>query len=295
MISWTIREEHAGLSIRSYLRTVHKFSRRLLTSIINEGGCIEVNGKEQTVKYLLRAGDELKLTFPPEKKNKYMIPENIPLDIIYEDNDLLVINKPPHVVTMPSLNHPTGTIAHGLLAYYEKHQIPYTIHIVTRLDRDTSGLMLVAKHRYCHSLLSFAQQSGQIYRTYKAIVHGHLQQTSGTINAPIGRKEGSIIERTVTQSGKKAITHYNVTEELNDYSLLHIELETGRTHQIRVHFSHVGHPLVGDDLYGGSKKYMKRQALHCYKLSFIHPITHVRKTFCIPPPHDMKQFITRHL
>src|SRR5699024_9808760 len=121
-----------------------------------------------------------------------------PLSIVYEDNDLIIINKPPHIATMPSFNHPSGTIANGLLWHYEANQLPYTVHVVTRLDRNTSGLMLIAKHRYCHALLAQAQQNGQIERAYKALVHGQLSQKCGTINERIGRKDGSMIERTVT-------------------------------------------------------------------------------------------------
>lgn len=292
MIRLKVPHEYADMSIRQYLRTIHQFSNRLLTTIIHHGGRIEVNGKRKLVNYCLKVDDELTITFPPEKKDHFMTPEDLPLEIVYEDNDLLIINKPPQMVTMPSFNHPSGTIANGILAYYEKHHIPYTVHVVTRLDRDTSGLMLIAKHRYCHSLLATAHEHGQLKRTYEAIVHGHLQANSGTINERIGRKEGSIIERTVTERGKRAITHYKVVKLLNNHAHVHIELETGRTHQIRVHFSHIGHPLAGDDLYGGSTDDINRQALHCNELSFIHPLTDKRLTFHLPTPSDMKRLIT---
>ena len=294
LMNWTIQKQHANMSIREYLRTVHKFSSRLITAIIHHGGRIEVNLKQQRVNYYLKMGDELTVQFPPEKKSQKMKAEYIPLEIIYEDDHLMVINKPSQIATMPSLNDPTGTIANGLLAYYETYRIPYAVHIVTRLDRDTSGLMLIAKHRYCHSLLASAHEHGRLKRKYEAIVHGHLQNKTGTINLRIGRKEGSIVERIVSETGKVAITHFKVVEILNNHSHIHIDLETGRTHQIRVHFSHLGHPLVGDDLYGGSIDHMKRQALHCCELSFVHPITDDKLTFKLPLPPDMKKFIVDH-
>src|SRR5699024_42782 len=154
--------------------------------------------------------------------------------------------------TAPSPHNQTGTVANGLLAYYEVNNIPYTVHAVTRLDKDTSGLLLIAKHRYSHSLLATSQLAGKVQRQYKAVIGGHLLDKEGTINAPIGRKADSIIERAVVKNGKEAITHYKVEAESEKYSFLDVELETGRTHQIRVHFSSIGHPVAGDSLYGGS-------------------------------------------
>jgi|SRR5690625_125844 len=288
---WTVKDKHQGIPIRQYLRTVHMFSSRLIKAIIHEGGKVSVNGKEQDVRYELMPGDELAIQFPPEKKPPFIRPEKIYLPIIYEDDDLLIINKPPNMATMPSVNYRRGTVANGLLAYYEQNDIPYTVHIITRLDYETSGLMLIAKHRYCHSLLAKIHQEGQLKRKYKAIVDGHLTATTGMISKRIGRKEGSIIERTVTETGKKAVTHYQVIKELKKHSFVQIELETGCTHQIRVHFSYKRHPLLGDNLYGGSTDILKRQALHCYKLSFVHPITDEDKTFYSSIPPDMKEII----
>lgn len=222
-----------------------------------------------------------------------MTPEEIPLNIVYEDNEILIINKEPNMVTSPSPYYPSGTVAHGILHYYEQNQIDHTVHIVTRLDRNTSGLLLIAKNRYIHSLLSNAVASGEIKRAYKAIVAGKLASKEGVINARIGRKEGSIIERAVVDSGKTAITYYRVEQELDDYSLVNVELATGRTHQIRVHFSHIGHPLLGDTLYGGDTKHIDRQALHCYEVRLKHPITKDEIVKQIPLPDDLKKLIAR--
>lgn len=275
--------------IRDFLQKKQHFSRRILNAIKFEGGKILVNGVERRVGHRLQSGDRLTIYFPPEKKGDFMIPENIKLSIVYEDEDILVVNKPPYMAVTPSPLQPTGTVANGVLAYYEENNIPYTVHVVTRLDRNTSGLLLIAKHRYSHSILASFQQDYEVKRKYQAIIEGSLDVVEGSIRAPISRKEGSIIERMVNKSGKQAITHYKVDQELNGHTLVKVELETGRTHQIRVHFSHLGHPLAGDDLYGGSTQFINRQALHCYELSFQHPLTNKRMFFKLPLPKDMNK------
>ncbi|WP_164669452.1 RluA family pseudouridine synthase [Virgibacillus doumboii] len=290
-MKWIIDHQHEGLTIHEYLQQVQAFSRSLIKSVIHDGGRICVNDLPKTVRYLLCGGDELLVVFPEEKKGPFMVPEGMPLSIIYEDKDVLILDKPPGTATIPSNLHPSGTIANGVLAYYEKYDIPYTFHVVTRLDKDTSGLLLIAKHRYSHSILSRSQKAGKINRKYVCVVEGHLADKKGTINAPIGRKEGSIIERTVTETGKSAVTHYSVRQEGSAHSLVDVQLETGRTHQIRVHFSYLGHSLAGDDLYGGSTALIHRQALHCYHIAFQHPTTKKNMDFSIPAADDMTQLI----
>ncbi|GAB3789792.1 RluA family pseudouridine synthase [Virgibacillus kimchii] len=291
-MEWEIDKEHEGMMIRDFLQSVHGFSRRIIKGIKFDGGKIIVNESPVTVRYQLTAGDKLKITFPPEVKGAYMLPEDLELHIVYEDTDILVIDKQPGIPVNPSLQHPTGTIANAVLGHYEKNDIPYTIHTVTRLDRDTSGLMLIAKHRYSHSILSGLQKSGEVHRHYQALVEGRLLEKEGTIDLPIGRKEGSIIERAVMENGQKAVSHYQVISEFPGYSLARIELETGRTHQIRVHFSHLGHQLLGDTLYGGKHDQIKRQALHCVELGFPHPATKDYMQFTTDLPPDMRGLIT---
>ncbi|WP_373895705.1 RluA family pseudouridine synthase [Virgibacillus natechei] len=290
-LKWTIIREHDGMSIRNYLQQIQGFSRRMLKTVKFDGGKILVNGFVQKVNFGLSAGDALHVQFPQETVGDNIKPEDMELTIVYEDAFIIVIDKPAGIPTIPSMNHASGTIANGLLGYYKKNNIPYTVHIVTRLDVDTSGLVLIAKHRLSHSLLSVSQKSGKIKRKYKAVIEGYLTKKDGTIDAPIARKENSIIERTVTETGKRAVTHYKVICELLNHSLIEIELETGRTHQIRVHFSHFARPIAGDDLYGGSTEKITRQALHCFELSVEHPSTKEIMSFQAPLLEDMTRLI----
>lgn len=287
-MQWVIEEKQSGMTIHSFLRLEKQFSRRILKAVKFDGGKITVNGTEKTVRYVLNTGDYLQVQLPKEERGTIKAVD-LPLDIVYEDDAILIINKQPGIATIPSFNHPKKTITNGVLAYYERNNIPYTVHIVTRLDRDTSGLLLIAKHRYSHSLLAKAQQEGAVQRYYTAIVEGKFCKKKGKIDANIGRKEGSIIERKVRADGQYAITNYKVMKEMKNMSLVEINLETGRTHQIRVHMAWLGHPLVGDDLYGACAQLMRRQALHCSKLVFPHPITKKQVEIELPLPTDMEK------
>lgn len=271
-MTWLIKEQHEGMILKNYMRKELSISRNILKSLKYDGEIL-INNERVDVRYKLQANDVLRVKFPPEERGFYMEAEDIPLSIVYEDKDVLVIDKQPGIVAVPTPHIPKGTIANGVLHYYEKQNLPYTVHIVTRLDRNTSGLMLIAKHRYIHSLFAKAHEAKEIYRSYVAVVKGNLKEKVGTINFPIGRMEGSFIEREVSPEGREAITHYEVIGEGDGYSVVKVVLETGRTHQIRVHFSHIGHPLLGDELYGVQSPHIKRQALHCKELRFRHPIT----------------------
>ncbi|MER2105343.1 MAG: RluA family pseudouridine synthase [Solibacillus sp.] len=266
-------------------------SKRALTAIKFDGGDILVNGAEQNVRYVLAAGDEVTIRFPREQVSDGLVAEDEDLQIVYEDEAILVINKPAYQSTIPSREHPTGSVANVLCGYFERQQIASTAHIVTRLDRDTSGLMIIAKHRHIHHLMSEQQQRGEVHREYEAIVHGHAETQS--IMAPIGRKDTSIIEREVRADGQFAHTDVRVVAHRDGYSHIRLKLHTGRTHQIRVHMSYVGHPLVGDDLYGGSTEQLARQALHCVFVEFTHPISGECMRFTSELPMDMHQLIVQ--
>lgn len=290
ILKWTITGDDAGYSVIDYLRQKHAFSRRLLRSLKEEGGSINVNSENRNLRSILQEGDWVDVSFPPEEVTPYLEANPIPLNIIYEDEMLFVVDKQAGMATIPSRNHPTHTLANGILNYYRNKGIESTVHVVTRLDRDTSGLVLIAKNRYCHALFGKMQKSHQIKRKYIAIVKGQPIEQKGTIDAPIGRKEGSIIERTVTGHGQEAITDYEVVDIFlnGNYSFTEIEPRTGRTHQIRVHMAYINHPLVGDELYSEPDGRINRHALHCYRLIFNHPLTLEEVCVEAPIPNDMK-------
>ncbi|RKQ18077.1 RluA family pseudouridine synthase [Ureibacillus endophyticus] len=259
-------------------------SKKALTSIKFNGGTILVNGIEKNVRHVLNEGDEITIIFPPEEISDGLIVEQGELNILFEDEALLIIEKPPFMNTIPSREHPTGSVANFVSGYFQQKGIHSTVHIVTRLDHNTSGLVCIAKHSHIHHLMGLQQKRGQINKQYEAIVHGHVDLDEQQIIAPIGRSETSIIERVVRSDGQYSHTDVKVLKRgysNNGEPLTHVRLKlhTGRTHQIRVHMAYIGHPLVGDDLYGGSKSLLNRQALHCVLLEMVHPITMEKLSF----------------
>ncbi|MGG0719066.1 RluA family pseudouridine synthase [Robertmurraya massiliosenegalensis] len=289
-LQWKIDIVNQGKLVRDFLKE-KSISKAALTDIKFAGGRITVNNIEVTVRKPLQVGDLLVVEFPNENRSESLAGEEIPLDIVFEDEYVLIVNKPAGIVTIPSRDHPSGSLANGIVGYYEKMSHPATVHIVTRLDRDTSGLVLVAKHRHIHHLLSTQQKQGLVKRTYEAFAAGVFLHKKGTIEEPIGRKKDSIIEREVQVGGQYACTHYELLQQQEDFAHVRLKLETGRTHQIRVHLSHLGHPLIGDDLYGGVVGQMSRQALHCRSLSFIHPIREASLFFQSSLPEDMAMLL----
>nr|WP_263328315.1 RluA family pseudouridine synthase [Neobacillus sp. Marseille-Q6967] len=293
-LRWEIDEQNKGKLIKQFLHE-KEISRTALTDIKFKGGNILINDAEVTVRYSLKKGDILTVIFPAEQSSEGVRGEKIPLEILFEDEFLLLVNKPAGMSTIPSREHPSGSLANGLLGYYQDRNIQATSHIVTRLDRDTSGIVLIAKHRHVHHLFSKQQQSGKVKRMYEAFAGGIIQESTGTIEQPIGRKLDSIIEREVRSDGQYACTHFQVLKRYTKYTHIELQLETGRTHQIRVHMAYIGHPLLGDDLYGGNDSILKRQALHCKKLHFVHPFTGREMDFIAPLPKDMQTILQANL
>ncbi|MGM0523579.1 MAG: RluA family pseudouridine synthase [Bacillota bacterium] len=281
MIRFVVEKD--GLNVRDYLLSEVNLSRQTLKKIKFSGGAIYLNNEPVNVRATVKKGDTIDCLLPKEERSPSLYSVEIPLDILYEDDFIIVLNKPAGLPVMPKMGHDKPSLAHGLIHYYDQTKLPYTVHIVTRLDQDTSGLVLVAKHQLAHGYF----REMKVKRRYLALVEGKLKETSGIITLPIARKPGSIIERCVAENGKYAETHYRVIEEADGWSLLNIELKTGRTHQIRVHFSHHNHPLVGDTLYGGTKDKANRQALHCYHLAFTHPYTNETLSFLASWPDDL--------
>ena len=289
-LQWEVNPLQAGQTIKEFLKE-EEISRIALTDIKFRGGNILVNGIEVNVRYVLKESETLTIIFPPENPSEGIVGERIPLTILFEDQYLLVVNKPAGMSTIPSREHPTGSLANALVGYYEEIGLRATAHIVTRLDRDTSGIVLIAKHRHIHHLFSKQQQKGHVKRTYEAFAEGSLKHENGSIEEPIGRKSDSIIEREVRSDGQYACTEYKVLNRYNDFTHVELQLKTGRTHQIRVHMSFIGHPLLGDDLYGGSLLLIERQALHCKKIRFPHPFSGIDMHFTAPLPFDMNELI----
>ncbi|MBM7096072.1 RluA family pseudouridine synthase [Bacillus sp. H-16] len=282
-VTWEVSLHCDGDLLRTFLRKEKSMSRKTLAEVKHGGGALLVNGVEKGVRERLRSGDIVTVLFPPEKVSEALTPLPMELDVIAEDDHMLVVNKPAGLPTVPSSNDPGRSLAHGVIHYYLERNIPYTFHAVTRLDRDTSGLMIIAKHRYAHDQFMKAG----IKREYVALVEGHLEETEGTIDASIGRRDGSIIEREVREDGQRGVTHYTVMKLLDDATLVRVRLETGRTHQIRVHFSYIGHSLLGDTLYGGSDDFIPRQALHSAALMFVHPFTGEKHEYEAVMPEDL--------
>lgn len=272
-------------------------SKRTLTAVKYDGGQLLVNGIERDVRYRLGAGDEVRVIFPPETVSEGLVAEHGPLHIIYEDEAVLLIQKPAGTGTIPSLSHRTGTLANDVAGKFSREKIPSTVHVVTRLDLDTTGLLCIAKNRHIHHLLGQQITTGTFRRQYEAIVEGHIKEDDFLIDQKIGRKEGSIIERMVRPDGQEARTSVRVLgrfeREGHPFTHVALTLQTGRTHQIRVHMRWLGHPLAGDDLYGGHRDFINRQALHCTTLSFDHPLRGKNMSFNNPLTDDMQKLFPR--
>jgi 23S rRNA pseudouridine1911/1915/1917 synthase len=250
------------------------------------------NGVWEYMRSPLATGDLLTVYIQENESSPNIPPVELPLSIIYEDEDILVVNKPAGMPIHPSLNNYENSLANGLMWYYTQQGKPFIFRCTNRLDRDTSGLTVIAKHLISSSILSSMGARHEIKREYLAIVRGSVTPPSGTIDAPLARTGSSMIERKVDfEHGERAVTHYKVVEEKNGHSLVSLILETGRTHQIRVHMQYLGFPLVGDYLYNPDMEYIHRQALHSWKLSFIHPITREPMEFTAELPDDMKKIL----
>lgn len=290
-IIYHISEESHGLRVEQFLKR-RGYSSQNLAEIKRMPKSVLVNGEHYYMRDTLSSGDTLIIHIQETECSEKIPPAKIPLNIVYEDEDIIVINKPAGMPIHPSMNNYTNSMANGLAWYYKEQDKPFIFRCCNRLDRDTSGLTVVAKHLVSGNILSTMVRRREIYREYLAISRGEVIPRSGTITAPLARKPGTIIERTVDfEHGEKAITHYQVIAVKNGHSLVSLQLETGRTHQIRIHMKYIGYPLIGDYLYNPDMKLISRQALHSHKLSFSHPITGEAMEFTAPLPEDMKRVL----
>lgn len=290
-ITYTIEENNK--TIKQILKERLFISDRLLTFLKKNSLILYNNDKITNLNILARLNSTVTVDLNFEEDNNNIVPIKMDLKIIYEDEALLIIDKPAGIPVHPSILHYTNSLSNGVKYYFDSINLKKKIRPVNRLDRNTSGIVIFAKNQYIQECLIHQMQTKEFKKTYLAVVEGHLKKLNGTIDAPITRKENSIIERCVAENGEKSITHYKVLKQNfeKNYDIIECLLETGRTHQIRVHLSYIGHPLIGDTLYGNNSKYISRQALHAYKVEFIHPITNKLTQFTSDVPKDFVSFI----
>ena len=252
---------------------------------------IYLNGKVTSVNHSIVENDLIECHLDYDEDNSNIVPTKIPINIIYEDEAYLVVNKPAGIPVHPSMDHYTDSLANGVIFYFNQIGLKKKIRPVNRLDKDTSGIVIFAKNEYIQECLIKQMKNKQFIKKYIAIVNGNLDNLEGIINAPIARKENSIIERCVSETGDTAITHYKVLKRNDNFDVIECILETGRTHQIRVHFAYLGHSLLSDTLYGVSSPLINRQALHAYEVEFIHPITKQKVKYIADIPDDFKNIL----
>lgn len=293
--SFIVKKEDEGRGIRKLLKSNFKFSSRLLTKLCAEKAVyLNDNILEGWMKP--KEGDIIKAFLPDESSH---FPESdIPIDVLWEDSDLLIINKQPHITVHPTKGHPDDTIANGLMRYMRLSNQKFKIRFINRLDMDTSGVLIIGKNSNAQDKLMQQMQDNKVVKRYIALVHGNIKKDIFTIDLPIGKPNPESITRSVLPAGKgkNSTTHIKVIERYKssygEFTLLSVTLETGRTHQIRVHLTHIGHPLLGDELYGAPKNNLiTRQFLHASHLEFSHPVTLDKINVCAPLTNDLKNVI----
>lgn len=288
VLEYIISSDTNPVTVLDFLKQ-EGFSRHILSSMKNSSGnCIVLNGERGFGRSVLKEGDRLVVTVPEVESGENIIRTEMDLDILYEDEDILVINKPGGMPVHPSMGNYENTLANGIAWYFSQKGEDFVYRCINRLDRDTTGTLILAKNPLSAAVLSVQMKRRQIRRTYLALVDGVLPE-SGVVDAPIARMEGSVITREVNfETGESAVTHYERLAVGRYYSLAELHLETGRTHQIRVHMKYIGHPLPGDYLYHPDYRRIQRQPLHSFQLEFTHPITKEPMLFTAPVPEDFR-------
>ena len=306
ILTYPITESDSDQRIYDFL-CHHGYSRHIRTWLKQHPGSVRLNGEEALFYFPLKNGDLLEISLEEEHPSENIVPVDLPIHIIYEDEDLMVIDKPADMPVHPSIGNYENTLANAAAWYFHRQDIPFVFRCINRLDRDTTGLLILAKHMLSGAILSDQMKKRAIHRTYLAITEGKTDP-AGTIDSPIGRTDQSLILRQVDhENGDSACTHYlqkcwhpktfypeTLPVPQDGLSLVQLQLETGRTHQIRVHMTSIGHPLIGDTLYNPETALMNRQALHSYRLAFTHPVTGVSLEFTSPLPEDMAEFFPEY-
>ena len=289
-LRYIVKDNSQYKNINQILEKKFDFSTRLLAKLIKNKQIL-LNGFSVDTRNEISINDEIIVKLDLEEDNSNIVPTKMNIEIIYEDEWFLVINKPAGIAIHPSRMHYTDSLSNGIRYYFDKIGLKKKVRPVNRLDFDTSGIVIFAKCEYIQECFIKQMNNKTFKKEYLAIVDGILENKKGSISFPIARKEGSIIERCVSDIGQPSVTHYEVLSTFENYSLVKCYLETGRTHQIRVHFAAISHPLIGDTLYGNPSDLISRQALHSYKISCIHPIFNKKVEFICDIPLDMKKLI----
>lgn len=306
ILTYPITESDSDQRIYDFL-CHHGYSRHIRTWLKQHPGSVRLNGEEALFYFPLKNGDLLEISLEEEHPSENIVPVDLPIHIIYEDEDLMVIDKPADMPVHPSIGNYENTLANAAAWYFHRQDIPFVFRCINRLDRDTTGLLILAKHMLSGAILSDQMKKRAIHRTYLAITEGKTDH-AGTIDSPIGRTDQSLILRQVDhENGDSACTHYlqkcwhpktfypeTLPVPQDGLSLVQLQLETGRTHQIRVHMTSIGHPLIGDTLYNPETALLARQALHSYRLAFTHPVTGVPLEFTSSLPADMAEFFPEY-
>lgn len=277
-------------NVKEVLKAEFSMSDRLLLKL-KKLDKIYLNGNVTSVNHPVLENNLIECYLDYEEDNSNIVPTEMPLNIIYEDEAYIVVNKPASIPVHPSMDHYTDSLSNGIAFYFNQIGLKKKIRPVNRLDKDTSGIVIFAKNEYIQECLVRQMKSKEFIKKYIAVVNGNLDNLEGTINAPIARKEGSIIERCVSETGDIAITHYKVLKRKTDFDIVECILETGRTHQIRVHFAYLGHSLLSDTLYGTSSSLINRQALHAYKVEFTHPLSKKKVKYIATVPEDLNKLM----
>ena len=297
-MQFVITEEQDGLLLRDFLKKHCKLSHRMTKRLKYSDGGIRVNSETVTVRRVLHTGDLVELAAEDAAPTEKIRPVDLPIDILYEDEELVVPAKPANMPTHPSHDHYDDTVANALCYRYERMGIPFCFRPINRLDRDTSGLLLIARGQIAADRLNRAMREGRIRKSYLAILEGAPDPAEGEIETHLCRTDASIIVRRVCtpeEGGDYALTRYRTLCVSGGYALVEASPITGRTHQLRVHFAHIGHPIVGDDMYGHAHPDMPRQALHAHTLTFPHPTDGRQISACAPLPADMLAFLRKYL
>lgn len=289
----TVEESFHNKKIREYLKEELQLSTRLIRGAAMDKRLL-VNNKVVKLNYKVQTGDLVEIILSKEESQN-IEPEKMDLDIVYEDEDLIVINKPPYTVVHPTKSHGSGTLANGVLYYFKETNQNCIVRLVSRLDMNTSGLIIIGKNQYAHMALSRDMQREDFKKIYLAITHGNLKDDKGTIDLPIYRSDEDPVRRVIDERGQRSITHFEVMERYEKGQLVKLSLDTGRTHQIRVHLNHFGCPIYGDTLYGfeEDEKIIPRQGLHAYGLEFPHPKTGEIIKLTSKLPKDMEALIEK--